>query len=118
MPDGRSLMNICTQQTIDTTLTLKDTLTETGEYDLNFLTTNLPNITVNQLVAIPAPKETVGWTPLVGLEQILVILLCKVLITCNERDTVLLKGIGRVCGVGKDLTKFKLSCGLLLMSDF
>jgi len=67
MPDGRSLMNICTQQTIDTTLTLKDTLTETGEWDLHFLTTNLPHITVNQLVAIPAPKETdgsdsIGWT--------------------------------------------------------
>jgi len=36
-------------------------------------------------VAIPAPKETDG--PYY-----------------NERDIVLLKGIGRVCGVGKDLT--------------
>ena len=42
MPDGRSLMSLSTQQTIDTTLTLKDTLTEAGKWDINFLTTNLP----------------------------------------------------------------------------
>jgi len=46
MPDGCS-DEISTQQIIDTTLTLKNTLTETGEWDLNFLTTNLPHITVN-----------------------------------------------------------------------
>ena len=67
MSDGRSLMNLSTQQTIDTTLTLKDTLTEAGEWDINFLTTNLPHEIVNQLVAILAPKETdgpdsIGWT--------------------------------------------------------
>jgi len=47
MSDGRSLMNLSTQQTIDTTLTLKDTLTEAGEWDINFLTTNLPHEIVN-----------------------------------------------------------------------
>jgi len=45
-----------------------------------------------------------GCTPWDELEQIPVILLFKVLITCNERETFPLKGIGRVCGVGKDLT--------------
>jgi len=45
---------------------LKDALTETGEWDSNFLITNLPHITVNKLVVIPAPKETdgpdsIGW---------------------------------------------------------
>jgi len=67
IPNGRSLINLSTQQTIDTTLTLKDTLTEVGEWDISFLTSNLPNEIVNQLVAIPAPKETdgpdsIGWT--------------------------------------------------------
>jgi hypothetical protein len=60
MPNGRTLMNLSTQQTVDITLTIKDTLTETGNWDLNFLTTNLPRDVVNQLVAIPAPKETDG----------------------------------------------------------
>jgi hypothetical protein len=51
MPNGRTLMNLSTQQTVDITLTIKDTLTETGNWDLNFLTTNLPQDVVNQLVA-------------------------------------------------------------------
>jgi len=46
---------------------LKDTLIATVEWDLNFLTNILPHIIVNQLVAIPAPKEidglySMGWT--------------------------------------------------------
>jgi hypothetical protein len=57
-------------------------------------------------------------TPLDGLEQILVILLFKVLITCSEREIVPLTGIGRFCGVGKGLTEFKLSCVLPLMRVF
>jgi hypothetical protein len=60
MSDGHSFMNFSTQQTIDTTLTVKDTLTDTGEWEIIFLTTNLPHTTVNQLVAIPAPKDTDG----------------------------------------------------------
>jgi hypothetical protein len=64
-----ALMNLSTEKTIDTTLTVKDTLTNTSEWDINFLTTNLPHITVNRLVAIPAPIETDGRTPLVGMEQ-------------------------------------------------
>jgi hypothetical protein len=98
-----ALMNLSTEKTIDTTLTVKDTLTNTSEWDINFLT-NLPHITVNLLVAIPAPIETDGRTPLVGMEQTPVILLFKVLITCSERETVPLKAIGRVCGVGNGLT--------------
>jgi len=75
-----------------------------GEWGLNFLTTNLPQITVNELVAIPAPKETDGPNSIGWNGTIPVILLFKVLITYNERVTVLLNEIGRVCGVGKDLT--------------
>ncbi|CAJ2669285.1 unnamed protein product [Trifolium pratense] len=60
MPNGHSLMNFSTQQTIDTTLTVKDILTNMGEWDINFLTTHLPHTIVNQLVAIPAPKDTDG----------------------------------------------------------
>ncbi|MCH81203.1 RNA-directed DNA polymerase (Reverse transcriptase) [Trifolium medium] len=60
MTDGHSLMNHSTQQMVDTTLTVKDTLTATGEWDINFLTANLPLTIVNQLVAIPAPKDTDG----------------------------------------------------------
>jgi len=43
-------------------------------------------------------------TPLDGLKQILVILIFEVLITCSERETIPLTGIGRFCGVGKGLT--------------
>ncbi|GAU44619.1 hypothetical protein TSUD_378970 [Trifolium subterraneum] len=60
MRDDHSLMNHSTQQIIDTTLTVKDTLMDTGEWDINFLTANLPLTIVNQLVAIPAPKDTDG----------------------------------------------------------
>jgi len=118
MPDDRSLLNICTQQTIDTTLTLKDTLTETDEWDLNFLTTNLPHITVNQLVAIPTPKETdgsdsIGWA---GTNTRHFTMQSAYNLQRERYRSI--EGIGRVCGVGKDLTEFKLSCGLLLMSAF
>ncbi|GAU39340.1 hypothetical protein TSUD_60910 [Trifolium subterraneum] len=60
MPDGHTLMNLSTQQIVDTTLTIKDTVNDTGNWDLNFLTTHLPQTVVNQLVAIPTPKETDG----------------------------------------------------------
>jgi len=56
--------------------------------------------------------------PLDGLEQILVILLFKVIITCSEREILPLTGIRRFCGVGKVLTELKLSCGLPLMRGF
>ncbi|MCI35438.1 ribonuclease H, partial [Trifolium medium] len=53
-------MNNSTQQIIDTTLTVKDALTESGDWDTNFLTTHLPLNIINQVMAIPAPKETDG----------------------------------------------------------
>ncbi|PNX84623.1 hypothetical protein L195_g040686, partial [Trifolium pratense] len=52
MPNENSLMNLSTQQTIDTTLTVKDILTYKGEWNINFLNTHLPHTIVNQLVAI------------------------------------------------------------------
>ncbi|GAU37815.1 hypothetical protein TSUD_276320 [Trifolium subterraneum] len=60
MTNGHSLMNHSTQQIVDTTLTVKYTLTDTGEWDINFLTANLPLTTLNQLASIPAPKDTDG----------------------------------------------------------
>ncbi|PNX87940.1 RNA-directed DNA polymerase (reverse transcriptase) [Trifolium pratense] len=60
MTDGHSLMNHSTQQIVDTTLTVKNTLTDTGEWNIDFLIANLPLTTVNQLVAIPTPKDTDG----------------------------------------------------------
>jgi hypothetical protein len=35
-------------------------MVDTGEWDINFLTANLPLTIVNQLVAIPAPNDTNG----------------------------------------------------------
>jgi len=66
MCTGHSLMNMCTQQTIDTTLAVKDALTCVGDWDVNFLTTHLPHNMMNQVVAIPAPTDTdgpdaIGW---------------------------------------------------------
>jgi hypothetical protein len=67
MPNGQTLMNFSTQQTIDTTLTVKDTLTESGDWDVNFLTIHLLDGIMKDLVAIPAPKDTdgpdsIGWS--------------------------------------------------------
>ncbi|MCI59449.1 hypothetical protein A2U01_0080704, partial [Trifolium medium] len=60
-------MNSSTQQTIDTTITVKDALTESGDWEINFLMTHLPQTTVNQVLAIPTPKvsdgpDSIGWS--------------------------------------------------------
>lgn len=60
MPDCCSIKNLSTQKTIDTTLALKDVLAGSGDWDINFLATHLPHNMMNQVVAIPAPKDTDG----------------------------------------------------------
>ncbi|GAU33771.1 hypothetical protein TSUD_393330 [Trifolium subterraneum] len=65
-PDGSSLMTRATNQLIDSTLFVKDVLTDEGNWNLNFLNDNLPPDIVNQLVALPAPRDTdgpdfIGW---------------------------------------------------------
>ncbi|GAU36899.1 hypothetical protein TSUD_220680 [Trifolium subterraneum] len=46
-----------TQQTIDTIVIVTYALTDSGDWDINFPMTHLPQITVNQVLAIPAHKE-------------------------------------------------------------
>ncbi|GAU25001.1 hypothetical protein TSUD_292120 [Trifolium subterraneum] len=57
MTNGHALMNLSTQQIIDMTFTVNDILTDVEEWDINFLTTNLPHTIVNQVKAIPALKD-------------------------------------------------------------
>jgi hypothetical protein len=110
MPSDRSLMNLSTQQTI--TLAVKDALTGAGDWDINFLATHLPHNMMNQVVAIPTPKDMDGPYAIGGLEPILVTSLYKVPTTSNESVTFPMRGVGKAYGIGRVLTKFKLSCGL------
>jgi hypothetical protein len=48
---------------------------------------------------------------LVEVAATLVILRCKVLIISSGRKIFQLRGIGKVCGVGRVPTESKLSCG-------
>jgi len=65
-PNGTSLMSITNQTFIDTTLHVRDVVTPSGEWDFNFLTSNLPSTFALQVFVIPAPKDTdgldnIGW---------------------------------------------------------
>ncbi|GAU34693.1 hypothetical protein TSUD_29340 [Trifolium subterraneum] len=66
VPNGSLLMPTATNEIIDSILIVKDVLTSEGNWDLNFLYNNLRHNIVNQVVALPAPRETdgpdlVGW---------------------------------------------------------
>ncbi|GAU21808.1 hypothetical protein TSUD_176540 [Trifolium subterraneum] len=63
---GDSLINTTSQPVIDTTLSVRDVLNSTGDWNLNFLNDNLPVNIANQILAIPAPTDldgpdTIGW---------------------------------------------------------
>ncbi|GAU49093.1 hypothetical protein TSUD_137780 [Trifolium subterraneum] len=63
---GDSLINTTSQPVIDTTLSVRDVLNSTGDWNHNFLNDNLPVNIVNQILAIPAPTDldgpdTIGW---------------------------------------------------------
>jgi len=65
-PSGTSLISITNQSYIDTTLSVRDVVTPSGEWDYKFLSSNLPSTFVFQVLAIPAPKDTngrenIGW---------------------------------------------------------
>jgi len=65
-PSGTSLMSITNQTFIDTTLHVRDVVTPSGEWDFNFLTSNLPSTFALQVLPIPAPRDTdgldnIGW---------------------------------------------------------
>ncbi|CAJ2669949.1 unnamed protein product [Trifolium pratense] len=65
-PSGTSLISITNQTIIDTTLSVRDVVTPSGDWDYNFLTSSLPSTFVFQVLAIPVPKDTdgqdnIGW---------------------------------------------------------
>jgi hypothetical protein len=65
-PSGTSFLSVTNQNTIDTTLSVRDVLTPAGEWDFDFLTSNLPSNFCFQVLAIPAPmdidgQDTIGW---------------------------------------------------------
>jgi hypothetical protein len=53
-------MKAATNEAIDSTLNVKNVLTTKGKWNLNFLKNNLPLNVVNQLVALPKPRDTYG----------------------------------------------------------
>ncbi|MCH92572.1 putative ribonuclease H protein, partial [Trifolium medium] len=63
---GDSLINTTSQPVINKTLSVRDVLNPTGDWNLNFLNDNLPINTVNQILIIPAPTDldgldVIGW---------------------------------------------------------
>lgn len=55
------------QDYIDITLTVRDVLTPSGDWDIDFLMNNLPYYTVSRVLALPAPTDedgpdTIGWS--------------------------------------------------------
>jgi hypothetical protein len=64
-PNNTSLLSLANQAYVDTTLSNRDTLNPSGEWDLIFLDNLSMNI-VNQILALPAPSDSdgqdcVGW---------------------------------------------------------
>jgi hypothetical protein len=59
-PNSSFLMKAATNEAIDSTLNVKNVLTTKGKWNLNFLKNNLPLNVVNQLVALPKPRDTYG----------------------------------------------------------
>ncbi|MCI03053.1 putative ribonuclease H protein, partial [Trifolium medium] len=59
-PNNVSLINFSTNSYVDTTITVKDMVDDTGNWDLTFLFGNLPSNIVNRIIALPAPHETDG----------------------------------------------------------
>jgi hypothetical protein len=53
-------MKAATNEAIDSTLNVKNVLTTKGKWNLNFLKNNLSLNVVNQLVALPKPRDTYG----------------------------------------------------------
>ncbi|CAJ2658994.1 unnamed protein product [Trifolium pratense] len=65
-PSGTSLLSVTNQIIIDTTLSVRDVFTPSGEWYFDFFTSNLPSNFSFQVLAIPAPmdidgKDTIGW---------------------------------------------------------
>jgi hypothetical protein len=59
-PSGTSLMYITNRTNIDTTLSVKDVVTPSEDWDYNFITSNLPSTFAFQVLALPASKDTDG----------------------------------------------------------
>jgi hypothetical protein len=63
---GTSLISTTNQSFIDTTLSVKEVVTHLGEWNYDFLITNLPYDVALQVLALPAPLDTdgqdnIGW---------------------------------------------------------
>jgi hypothetical protein len=57
-PSGPSLISIANQTYIDTTISMRDVVTPSRDWNHNFLTSNLPSTFAFQVLALPAPKKT------------------------------------------------------------
>lgn len=63
-PNNGSLMSITNQTFMDTTLSVRDVLTRTGDWDLYFHNTNLMDETVSRILTIMTP--TSAWPCTIG----------------------------------------------------
>ena len=57
---GTSLVSITNQINIDTTISVKNVVTPSGDRDYNFITSNLPYTFAFQVIDLQAPKDTEG----------------------------------------------------------
>jgi hypothetical protein len=51
---------------MDTTLSVRDVISPSGDWNIDFLMNNLPANTVSQILALPVPNDddgpdTIGW---------------------------------------------------------
>jgi len=65
-PSGTSLISTTNQSFIDTTLSVREVVTPLGEWNYDFLISNLPHDVALQVFALPAPLDTngqdsIGW---------------------------------------------------------
>ena len=100
VPNNGALIAIGNEAYVDTTLSVRDVLSPSGNWNMDFLMNNLPADTVSQILALPVPNnddgpDTIGWVePIPTISQL------KGLIPCSIRISRLWRVIGQVFGSG------------------
>ncbi|KAK2397730.1 hypothetical protein QL285_059278 [Trifolium repens] len=66
VPHNVDLLPSASRDHIDTTLSVRDVLNQDGDWDVRFLSENLSNDIVSQVIALPDPTDadnhdTLGW---------------------------------------------------------
>ncbi|GAU45794.1 hypothetical protein TSUD_86970 [Trifolium subterraneum] len=88
---------------VDTTLTIKDVITITGQWNIDFIQSHLPHAKANQVLALLAPMNADGPDSLDGKALVLATSRFKVPTNFNVETLTILRGIGKRYGTGKGM---------------